>query len=116
MAEFLIEIRDQEVGIIIGLHPHEQHSPQRVLLTVEVLTENVTGGADDYVDYDAIVHHIRGLAGTRVETQEDLVRGIHAFVMALPHVRAARVTSAKPDIFPDCARVGLSYPARPLFG
>lgn len=114
MAEFLIELSEQQVGIVIGLHAHEQRAAQRVLITVQVLTEDVTGRASDFVDYDAIAAHIRGYAGSRVETQEDLVLAIHAFVTALPGVRAARVSSKKPDIFPDCAWVGLSYPARPL--
>lgn len=116
MAEFLIEVREQSVGIVIGLHEFETHAPQRVLLTVQLLTQDITGSAADFVDYDAIVLHIRSLAGTRVETQEDLVTRLHAFVMALPGVQAARVSSKKPDIFADCAWVGLSYPARPLFG
>lgn len=116
MAEFLIEIRDQEVGIVIGLHEFETHAPQRVLVSVQVLTEEVSGTAQNFVDYDAIAAHIRSLAGTRVETQEDLIRGIHAFVLRLPGVAAARVSSKKPDIFADCDWVGLTYPARPLFG
>lgn len=114
MAEFLIELSEQEVGIVIGLHDHEKHAPQRVLISVQVLTRDVAGSAADFVDYDAIAAHIRSRAGTRVETQEDLVLAIHAFVTALPGVQAARVSSKKPDIFPDCAWVGLSYPARPL--
>ena len=114
MAEFLIDVHELEVGIVIGLHDFEQLAPQRVVLSVQVLTTDVSGRADDYVDYDAIVHHLRGYAGRRVETQEDLVLAIHAFVLALPNVRAARICSRKPDIFNDCAWVGLCYPAQPL--
>ncbi|WP_323040636.1 dihydroneopterin aldolase [Gemmobacter sp.] len=116
MAEFLIEVTEQEVGIVIGLHDHEKTAPQRVVISVQVLTRDVTGRADDHVDYDAIVHHIRSYQGARVETQEDLVLALHGFVMALPNVQAARICSRKPDIFADCAWVGLCYPARPLFG
>jgi len=116
MAEFLIEVNEQEVGIVIGLHDHEKSAPQRVVITVQVLTADVSGRASDYVDYDAIVHRVRSYAGTRVETQEDLILELHAYVMALPNVQAARVCSRKPDIFDDCAWVGLCYPARPLFG
>ncbi len=115
MAEFLIELAEQEVAIVIGLHDHEKLAPQRVLISVQVLTEDVGGSATDFVDYDAIADHIRRRAGTRIETQEDLVLAIHAFVSALPGVQAARVSSKKPDIFADCAWVGLCYPARPLF-
>lgn len=116
MAEFLVEVHEQEVAMVIGLHDFEKHAPQRVVISVQVLTADVTGDASGYVDYDAIVHHVRGYAGTRIETQEELVRRIHGFVTGLPHVQAARVSSRKPDIFADCAWVGLSYPARPLMG
>ena len=114
MAEFLVEVHEQEVAMVIGLHEFEKHAPQRVIVSVQVLTADVSGDADGYVDYDAIVHHIRAYAGTRIETQEELVRRIHAFTAALPNVQAARVSSRKPDIFADCAWVGLHYPARPL--
>jgi dihydroneopterin aldolase len=115
MAEFLIEISEQEVGIVIGLHDFEKAAPQRVVLSVQIVTQDVSGKADDFVDYDAVADHIRGLAGTRVETQEDLVVALHGFVMALPGVSRARISSRKPDVYPDCAWVGLNYPAAPLF-
>lgn len=114
MAEFLIELRNQEVNLVIGLHEFEKQATQRVLLTVQLLTQDVSGTAQDYVDYDAIANHIRSLEGARVETQEDLVLGLHRFAMALPKVKAARVSSSKPDVYPDCDWVGLSYPAHPL--
>ncbi|MFN3291901.1 MAG: dihydroneopterin aldolase [Gemmobacter sp.] len=114
MAEFLVEVHEQEVAMVIGLHDFEKVAPQRVVISVQVLTADVAGDAAGYVDYDAIVGHIRARAGTTIETQEELVRGIHAFVTGLPHVQAARVSSRKPDIFADCAWVGVSYPARPI--
>ena len=48
MAEFLIEVTEQEVGIVIGLHDHEKTAPQRVVISVQVLTRDVTGRADDH--------------------------------------------------------------------
>lgn len=114
MPEFLIEIREQEVGLIIGLHDFEKVAPQRVVISVQILTQDVDGSARNHVDYDAVVGHIRNLAGSRVETQEDLVLGIRDFVLSLPNVAKARVSSRKPDIFEDCAWVGISYPAVPL--
>ena len=114
MAEFLIELHAQEVMLVIGLHAHEKVAPQRVVLSVQIVTHDVSGRADDFVDYDRVADHIRSLAGSRVETQEDLVLALHGFVTALPGVARARVGSRKPDIYPDCAWVGLSYPAAPL--
>lgn len=116
MPEFLIEIREQEILLTIGLHDFEKSAPQRVLVTVQLLTTNVTGAASDFVDYDVIANHIRSLNGATLATQEDLIQGIHTFALTLPKVAQARVTSCKPDVYPDCAWVGVSYPARPLFG
>ena len=116
MAEFLVEVQEQEVGIIIGLHDFEQEAPQRVLISVQVVTTDLEGHSGSFMDYDAIVHHIRSYSGTRIGTQEELVLRIHAFVSALPHVAGARVSTRKPDIFADVGWVGLSYPVRSLSG
>lgn len=114
MAEFLVEVAGQEVRMIIGLHEFEQKAPQRVVISVQVLTTDLAGHAGSFMDYDAIVTHIRSYEGRRVATQEELVLAIHSFVSALDHVAAARVSSRKPDIFADVGFVGLSYPARRL--
>lgn len=114
MAEFLIEVQEQEVSMIIGLHDFEKRAAQRVVISVQVLTTDLAGHAGSFMDYDAIVRHIRSYAGRQMPTQEELILEIHRYVSGLPHVAAARVSSRKPDIFPDCAWVGLSYPARPL--
>ncbi|WP_158617224.1 dihydroneopterin aldolase [Falsigemmobacter faecalis] len=115
MAEFLVEVTGQEVEIILGLHDFERHAPQRVVISVQVLTADLTGDAGGFMDYDAIVAHIRSYAGQRIETQEELILAIHSYVSGLPHVARARVSSRKPDIFNDVDWVGLSYPARSLF-
>lgn len=115
MPEFLIEIREQEIALTIGLHEFEKTAPQRVLISVQLLTKDVAGSATDFVDYDLIANYIRELHGTKIDTQEDLIQGIHAFALRMPNVAQARVTSCKPDIYPDCAWVGVAYPARPLF-
>jgi dihydroneopterin aldolase len=114
LAEFLVEVTAQEVEIIIGLHDFERHAPQRVVISVQVLTADLRGDAESFMDYDAIVAHIRSYAGQRVDTQENLVLAVHHYVSGLPHVAKARVSSRKPDIFGDVAWVGLSYPARSL--
>ena len=114
MAEFLIEVSRQTVEIIIGLHEFERHAPQRVEISVQVLTTDLSGDVGNFMDYDAIVAHIRSYAGQRIATQEDLVLAIHSYVSGLAHVAKARVSSRKPDIFSDVDWVGLSYPARSL--
>lgn len=107
MAEFTLFVRELEIRMYLGIHPHEKAAPQRVLLSVEARTADVSGAVGDFIDYDAIVEFIRGYNGARIDTQEELAQSVHSFVRSLPGVRKARVTSCKPDIFTDCAAVGV---------
>lgn len=115
MAEFLINVTRQSVSLYLGLHEFEKRTPQRVLISVQIVTTDLGGDAASFVDYDPIVAHIRTFEGRHIETQEELVLLLHRFVCAQDGVARARVSSQKPDIFEDVEAVGLSYPATPLF-
>ena len=47
------------------------------------------------------------IAGRRFNLQETVVREIYDLVAARRGVTALRVSSRKPDIYPDCAGVGV---------
>jgi dihydroneopterin aldolase len=42
-----------------------------------------------------------------VQLQETLADDVLRAMLAHPRVRAARVSTAKPDVYPDCAAVGV---------
>lgn len=105
-------LEDYELEIDIGFQDVEIGRPQRLLLTVEVwLDERHFAECDDPAnawDYDFLRREIGGLvAGRRFNLQETLVREIYDLVAARRGVSGVRVSSRKPDIYPDCGGVGV---------
>ena len=49
----------------------------------------------------------RGAAQGHINLQETFCDDIVAVMLAHPKVLAARVTTAKPDVYPDCHSVGV---------
>ena len=59
------------------------------------------------VDYDFIRRSIlERLSRGHIHLQETLCDDVLALMLAHPKVRAARVSSEKPDVYPDCDAVG----------
>jgi dihydroneopterin aldolase len=96
----------------IGFHDFEVGSPQRLLVTVEVWVDEGSFPADDAPagawDYDFLRTEIRSLIeGRRFDLQETVAREIYDLVAARRGVTGLRVATRKPDIYPDCAGVGV---------
>ena len=96
----------------IGFHEFEVGAPQRMVITVEVWVDEASFAAEDDEaaawNYDFLRTEIRTIAATRRwNLQETLVRAIYDLVAARRGVTALRVRSRKPDIYPDCAGVGV---------
>jgi dihydroneopterin aldolase len=107
-----IVLDDLALEVEIGFHEFEIGRPQRLLVTVEVwLDEAAFAGTDEVVDawdYDFLRAGIVALTrGRRFNLQETLVREIYDLVAARRGVSALRVASRKPDVYPDCAGVGV---------
>lgn len=96
----------------IGFHDFEIGTPQRLLVTVEVWVDEASFAAEDDEaaawNYDFLRTEIgRLVAARRFNLQETLVRAIYDLVAARRGVTALRVSSRKPDIYPDCKGVGV---------
>ena len=107
-----IVLEDYRLEIEIGFHDYEIGRPQPLLVSVEVWLDEDSFAAEDEPsaawDYDFLRTAIGGLAaGRRFNLQETLVREIYDLVAARRGVAALRVRSRKPDIYPDCAGVGV---------
>lgn len=104
-------VRDLEIRLHIGVHEHEKQAPQRLLVSVEATMRGEGSEADDIaatLDYDRICDFIRTIGREgHVELQETIARHVLAFVLSLPSVASAVVETRKPDIFDDCAFVGV---------
>jgi 7,8-dihydroneopterin aldolase/epimerase/oxygenase len=107
-----IVLEDFSLPVDIGFHDYEVGNPQRLFVTVEVWVDEASFAAEDKVaaawNYDFLRTEIAALAsGRRFNLQETLVREIYDLVAARRGVTALRVSSRKPDIYPDCAGVGV---------
>ena len=107
-----IVLQDYDLNLDIGFHDFEIGNPQRLLVTVEVWVEEAafaTGDESDKAwDYDFLRTEIAALvAGRRYNLQETLVREIYDLIAARRGVTALRVSTRKPDIYPDCGGVGV---------
>jgi len=101
-----------EVTTDIGFHDFEIGTPQRLLVTVEIWLDEVAPPAGDDPagawDYDYLRSEIRQLAGERrYNLQETLAHRIFERFAALHGVKALRVATSKPDIYPDARGVGV---------
>ena len=107
-----IVLDDYCLSADIGFHDFEVGNPQRLLVTVEVwVDERAFAASDERAaawDYDFLRTEIGALAsGRRFNLQETFVREIYDLVAARRGVTALRVATRKPDIYPDCAGVGV---------
>ena len=112
VREARILIDSLEVMADIGFHNFEVGSPQRLLITVELWLDQLVPPAGDDPgrawDYDIVVSEIRALAAARrYNLQETLVHLLYQRLAAFGGVRALRVRSIKPDVYPDVAGVGI---------
>ena len=105
-------LRDYEVHINIGVHAFEKTAEQRVLINVELyipltLSTPKDDQLDEVVDYDFIRSSIAArVSRGHIQLQETLCDDMLATMLAHPRVRAARVSTEKPDVYADCASVG----------
>ena len=107
-----VVLQDFDLPVDIGFHDFEVGKPQRLLVTIEVWLDEasfaVTDDAAAAWDYDFLRSGVQHLvAGRRFNLQETLVREIYALVAARKGVTALKVSTRKPDVYPDCAAVGI---------
>jgi len=105
-------LRDYEVLVNIGVHAFEKTREQRVLFNVDLyiplaLSTPKTDDLAEVVDYDFMRSSIEArVSHGHIHLQETLCDEVLALMLAHPKVRAARVSTEKPDVYPDCRSVG----------
>ncbi len=103
---------DHVVQMRIGAHDFEKTGAQRVVINVDLFVPlaHSTPASDqlhEVVDYDFVREAVaRRIARGHVELQETLCDDLLAELLSHPGVRAVRVSTEKPDVYPDCAAVG----------
>lgn len=106
-------LRNYEVMINIGVYEFEKKGEQRVLINVDLyiplaLSTPKDDNLDEVVDYDFMRETIaRRMTHGHIQLQESLCDDVVEAMLAHPRVRAVRVSTMKPDVYPDCEGVGV---------
>ncbi|MDB5761234.1 MAG: dihydroneopterin aldolase [Herminiimonas sp.] len=106
-------LRNYEVQINIGVHEFEKKGEQRVLINVDLfiplaLSTPQGDHLNEVVDYDFMRDTIaKRMAQGHIHLQETLCDDVARAMLAHPKVRAVRVSTEKPDVYPDCESVGV---------
>jgi 7,8-dihydroneopterin aldolase/epimerase/oxygenase len=106
-------LRNYEVYINIGVHDFEKRGEQRVVINIELFvplasTTPVEDKLREVVDYDFMRSTVaKRVSRGHIHLQETLCDDLAEAMLEHPQVRAARVSTEKPDVYPDCDAVGV---------
>ena len=106
-------LRNYEVMINISVHDFEKRGEQRVLINVDLyiplaLSTPTADQLSEVVDYDFMRETIaKRMAQGHIHLQETLCDDVVRAMLRHPRVRAVRVSTMKPDVYPDCEGVGV---------
>lgn len=109
-ARILLE--SLEVQADIGFHDFEVGAPQRLIISIEIWLEDVSVPKEDNPshawDYDFLRAQVQELAATgRYNLQETLAHAVFDRIAAFRGVKALRVRTSKPDVYPEAHGVGV---------
>jgi dihydroneopterin aldolase len=109
-ARILLE--SLEVQADIGFHDFEVGAPQRLLVTVEIWLDDLSPPHDDDPErawnYDFLRAEVEEIAAARrYNLQETLAHEIFERIAAFRGVKALRVRTSKPDVYPEAHGVGV---------
>lgn len=102
-----------EVDAHIGIHEFERESSQKLIIDIELyvpldLCTPFTDSINEVVDYDFIRKVVQAVVQRgHINLQETLVDEVINSLISHPSVWAVRMSSYKPDVYPDCAGVGV---------
>ncbi len=106
-------LRRHEVWVQIGVHDFEKIAPQRMWIDVELYVPYTRSTPqrdhiDEVVDYDFVREVVaRRLEKGHIELQETLCDDLAKSLLDHPGVRAVRLSTCKPDVYPDTESVGV---------
>lgn len=113
-----IVLESLEVQVDIGFHDFEVGAPQRLLVTIEIWLDDASMPADDdprYAwNYDFLRAEVEEIAASRrFNLQETFAHATFLRLAAFRGVRALRVRTSKPDIYPEAHGVGIEIASFP---
>jgi dihydroneopterin aldolase len=108
-----VYLRNFELLANIGVHDFEKNGAQRIIINIDLFvpleaTTPAHDKIDEVLDYDFIHGTIRErIARGHINLQETLCDDLARVLLAHPFVFAVRVSTEKPDVYPDCDAVGV---------
>lgn len=107
-----IMLESLEIQADIGFHEFEVGAPQRLLVTIEIWLDDATPPADDDPNrawnYDFLRAEVEEIASSRrFNLQETLAHAVFKRLAAFRGVRALRLRTSKPDVYPEAHGVGV---------
>ena len=107
-----IILEELEVRTDIGFHDFEIGAPQRLLVTVEIWLQDTGLPPGDEPNgawnYDFLRQQVEAIAASRrFNLQETFAHEVFDRVAAMRGVRALRVRTSKPDVYPNARGVGV---------
>ena len=106
-------VKDLEVLARIGIHDFELLTPQRLLIDVDLYvnlqqTSPKSDSIEEVVDYDFIREVVLSrISKGHIQLQETLCDQLSTRFLENPLVLAVQVSTRKPDVYADCAAVGV---------
>ncbi len=108
-----IFLREVVLDANIGIHAFEKEGTQRLVINIDLfvplaLSTPQHDKIHEVLDYDFVRSTVRKrIEAGHINLQETLVDDLARALLAHPSVRAARVSSEKPDVYDDVEAVGI---------
>ncbi len=108
-----IFLREVVVDANIGIHAFEKEGTQKLVINIDLfvplaLSTPKHDKIHEVLDYDFVRSTVRKrIDEGHINLQETLVDDLARALLAHPSVRAARVSSEKPDVYDDVDAVGI---------
>ena len=106
-------LRRLEVFASIGIHDFEHAAKQRLWIDVDLYvpyasTTPLNDKLEEVVDYDFVRNLVaERIAQGHIGLQETLCDELAQKMLAQPGVQAVRLSTCKPDVYPNCEAVGV---------
>ena len=106
-------LKNYAIDINIGVHDFEKRAEQRVLVNVDLfvplaLSTPQEDKLDEVLDYDFMRRVIaERVSRGHIHLQETLCDDVARIMLEHPRVQAVRVSTEKPEVYPDCESVGV---------
>ncbi len=110
-------VRGLQVDALIGVHAHEKHAKQPLIIDVEI----ELGGARNFqsekiadtINYESVVAHAKTIAESgHVFLVETFAEHLAAACLSEPHAQSVKVRIEKPRAFANAAAAGVEITRR----